>query len=48
MGSAATEDLERKIDVSIQTLIQPTIAKDTAVLTLKVVAMWAEELVGYL
>jgi hypothetical protein len=48
MGSTAAEDSERKIDISIQTLIQPTIAKDIAVLKLKVVAMWAKELAGYL
>ena len=47
MGSAAAEDLDRKIDVPIQTLIQPTIAKDVVVLALGVVLQWAEELVGY-
>jgi hypothetical protein len=48
MGSAAIEDLERKINMPIQTLIQPAIAKDTAVLTVEVVPQWAEELVSYL
>jgi hypothetical protein len=48
MGSAAIEDLERKINMPIQTLIQPAIAKDTAVLTVEVVPQWAEELVNYL
>ena len=37
MGSVAADDSEKKIDVTIQTLIQLAIAKDTAVLTLEVV-----------
>jgi hypothetical protein len=48
MGSATTKDSERKVEVPIQTLAQPTIAKNTAILTLEVIPLWAEELVGYL
>jgi hypothetical protein len=42
------KDKDEKTDVLIQTLTQPTIAKNMTVLTPKVVPLWAEELVGYL
>ena len=48
MGSTTANDLERKIDVPIQTLIHPAIAKNTVVLTLEVVPQWAGELASYL
>jgi hypothetical protein len=48
MGSATLEDTDEKTDVPIQTLTQPTIDKNTTILTLKVVPLQAEELVRYL
>jgi ribonuclease HI len=48
MGSTMLKDTDEKTDVLIQTLTQPTIAKNMTVLTPKVVPLWAEELVGYL
>jgi hypothetical protein len=48
MGSATTKDSERKVDVPIQILAQPTVTKDTIILVLEVIPPWADELVGYL
>jgi hypothetical protein len=48
IGSSTTKDSERKAEVTIQILAQPTIAKNTAILTLEVIPLWAKELVGYL
>jgi hypothetical protein len=48
IGSSTTKDSERKAEVPIQTLAQPTIAKNTTILTLEVIPLWAKELVGYL
>jgi hypothetical protein len=48
MGSTTTKDSERKLEVPIQTLAQPTIAKNTAILMLEVIPFWAKKLVSYL
>jgi hypothetical protein len=48
MGSATTKDSERKAEVSVQILAQPTITKNATILALEVVPPWADELVDYL
>jgi ribonuclease HI len=48
MGSTTTKDSERRVDVSIQILAQPTVTKDAIILALEVIPPWADKLVGYL
>jgi hypothetical protein len=48
MGSGTTKDSERKMNVPIQVLAQPTVSKEATILTLDIMPPWANELVSYL
>jgi ribonuclease HI len=48
MGSGTTKDSERKMNVPIQVLAQPTVSKKATILTLDIMPPWANELVSYL
>jgi hypothetical protein len=48
MGSGMTKDSERKVNVPIQVLVQPTVFKDAIIFVLEVIPPWVDELVSYL
>jgi hypothetical protein len=48
MGSGTTKDSERKMNVPIHVLAQPTVSKEATILALDIKPLWANELIGYL